>query len=37
MGENNKSVGRPAKKDLAYVKLYYFNDSTDAGEWMRNV
>ena len=34
MGEDSKPVGRPAKKDLAYVKLDYFNEGTDAGEWI---
>ena len=29
MGEDSKPLGRPAKKDLAYVKLDYFNEGTE--------
>ena len=36
MGEYSKPVGRPVKTDLVYVKLYYFNEGTDVGEWIEN-
>ena len=34
MGEDSKPVGRPAKTDLVYVKLDYFNEGTYVGEWI---
>ena len=34
MGEDSNPLGRPAKKDLSYVKLDCFNEGTDTVEWI---
>ena len=34
MTDTKTPVGRPAKKDLSYVKLVFFDEGSDVDEWI---
>ena len=34
MTDTKTPVGRPAKKDLSYVKLVFFDEGSDVDEWV---